>query len=248
MTNKIIAIGGGDFRKNLTLSIDREIVKFASSKKPKLLFIPTASSDHEAYSQGIKRHFSSLGCSVDFLFLIREKPTLDVIENKIMSADIIYVGGGNTLKMMNLWRRLGVDRLLAQACNMGKVMCGLSAGSICWFNYGNSDSRKFKNPNAEYIRVKALGFVPAFNCPHYDTEPERKNSLKKMMKKSTHVAIAIDDCAAIQIYDDKYKVLSTKDSANCYKVFWHKGQFYEKIIPKIDQFILLDNLLQKQID
>ena len=245
MTKKIVAIGGGDFRSNLTMGIDQEIVKFSFTKKPKLLFIPTASSDHEAYSEAIKKHFSALGCMVDFLFLIREQPTLDIIKNKIMSADIIYVGGGNTLKMMNLWRRLGVDKLLIQACQMGKVMCGLSAGSICWFNYGNSDSRKYNDPNADYIRVTALGFVPAFNCPHYDTEPERKKSLKKMMKRTSGVAIAIDDCAAIQIYDDKYRVLSTKDSANCYKVFWHKGQFFEQIIPKVDDFLPLDNLLQK---
>ena len=90
-----------------------------------------------------------------------------------MSADIIYVGGGNILKMMTLWRKLKVDELLNEARAKGIILCGISAGSICWFNYGNSDSRKFKNPNADYIKVTGLGFINAIHCPHYDTESKR---------------------------------------------------------------------------
>ena len=143
MKQKIIAIGGGDFKSYKTLSIDQEIVKFSEHKQPNFLFIPTASTDHAGYSATIMEHFKVLGCQVDVLNLINKKLSPEEIMRKILNAHIIYIGGGNTLKMMTLWRKLGVDRVLDKARRKGTVLCGISAGSICWFNYGNSDSRNF---------------------------------------------------------------------------------------------------------
>ena len=245
MKQKIVAIGGGDFKTYKTLSIDKEIVKLSGKTNPKLLFIPTASSDSLAYINAITSHFENLNCSVDTLALISQKISSHEIKDKILGSDIIYVGGGNTLKMMTLWRKLGVDKALDQARKKGTVLCGLSAGSICWFNYGNSDSRKFKNPNADYIKVTALGFIDALHCPHYDTESERKMSLKKMMKKHSGVAIAIEDCAALQVVGDEYRILTSNDTAKAYKIYWHNGNFYEEEIKKIDQLQPLYALLLK---
>lgn len=242
----IIAIGGGDFRTNKILAIDQEIVRSADTPNPKLLFIPTASSDNPAYVQAITKHFTQLDCTVDTLWLWQERSAYDHIKSMILSADIIYVGGGNTLKMMNLWRRLGIDSLLAQAREKGTVLCGVSAGSICWFNYGNSDSRKDKNPEADYIKVTGLGFINALHCPHYDTEIARQESLQRMMRKMPHqVAIALDDCAALQIVGDTYRILTTHDYANGYKIYWHKGKFYHEVIEKDQKFTSLEQLLRK---
>lgn len=241
---KIIAIGGGDFEAYKTLEIDKEIVALSSKKEPRFLFIPTASSDNINYSNSITKHFKDLNCQTDILYLIKEKLSPEEIEFKILSADIIYVGGGNTLKMMRLWRRLGVDKLLDEAGRKGTVLCGISAGSICWFNYGNSDSRKFKNPNADYIKVKGLGFINAFHCPHYDVEFDRKSSLKKMMKNQSGVAIAIEDCAAMEIVGNKYRIICSNGMANAYKVYWKNGNFYEDIIEKTE-YKQLSELLKK---
>lgn len=247
---KIVAIGGGCIKKYETLEIDQEIVELSGKKNPTLLFIPTASSDNEDYITAIKKYFGDLGCIVDALYLIKEKPQLPIsqtsdIAQKIMSADIIYVGGGNTLKMMRLWRKLGVDKLLDQARKNGTVLCGVSAGSICWFNYGNSDSRKFKNPDADYIKVTGLSFIKAFHCPHYDIECGRKASLKKMMKKFSGIAIAIDDRAALEVVDNKYRIISSSDNANVYKVYWKQNQFYQEQIEKTKEYKDLTSLLKK---
>lgn len=242
MKQKIVAIGGGDFESYKTLDIDKEIVKFSGKTQPKMLFIPTASSDHAGYTQKFLKHYQDLGCTVDALFLIKQKLSAQEIQSKILSADIIYVSGGNTLKMMTLWRKLGINRLLDLARKQGTVLCGLSAGSICWFNFGNSDSRKFKNPQADYIKVTALGFINAFHCPHYDSEPERKASLKNMMQKHSGVAIALEDCAALQILGDTYRIINSNKSARAYKVYWTKGVFCEEIIKQSEAFQNLKDL------
>lgn len=127
---KIVAIGGGEVSAKSTLEIDKEIIAFSGKKNPKILFIPTASSDSESYYLTIKEYFNNLGCSTEVLYLIKDKENLTKkeIEIKIFSSDIIYVGGGNTLKMMTIWRKLGVDVLLKQALEKNIVLCGLSAG------------------------------------------------------------------------------------------------------------------------
>ncbi len=75
-------------------------------------------------------------CKTDVLYLIKEQPSSEQIRSRILAADIIYVGGGNTLQMMRIWRRLSVDKFLKAACENGTVLSGISAGSICWFRFG----------------------------------------------------------------------------------------------------------------
>ena len=100
------------------------------------------------------------------LFLIKEQPSREQIRTKISSADIIHVGGGNTLLMMRIWRRLGVDHLLEAAYQDGTVLAGISAGSICWFDSGHSDSMSFYNPRKwKYINVRGLGLLKGHPLP-----------------------------------------------------------------------------------
>ena len=129
----------------------------------RLLFIPTASSDSDRYSKHIQEYFGEfLKCKTGVLFLIKEQPSREQIQRKISSADIIYVGGGNTLLMMRTWRRLGVDHLLKVAYENGTVLAGISAGSICWFDSGHSDSMSFYNPRKwKHISVRGLDFSRA---------------------------------------------------------------------------------------
>jgi len=247
---KIIAIGGGEMGRPgypiETTAIDKEIIKLTGKKKPKLLFIPTASSDALDYCQTVKKHFGKrLGCQVDVLYLIKNKLSNKIIKNKILKTDIIYVGGGNTLEMMKIWKQQGVDKLLKTAYQKGVVMSGLSAGSICWFKYGNSDSKKFLNPKASLIKVTGLGLIKALNCPHYDIEKDRKPDLKKMMKKTSGVAIALDNCSALEVIDNNYRVISSKKSANAYVIYWKANKYIEKIIKKEKVFKPLTGLLLK---
>lgn len=234
MQQKFMAIGGERLNKDFVSKIDQRIIEMSNKKNPAIVFIPTASRDHAGYVTKFTDYYQFLGAHVDVLYLYAEKPTLQQIKEKIDRADIIYVGGGNTLRMMNLWRKLGVDALLQQAWQSGKVLCGTSAGSICWFKAGNSDSRKDNNPAADYIKVTALGFLDAMNCPHYDSESDRKASFKKMLKKYPGIGIALDDFAALEIIGDQYKIVTSTDKAQGYKVYWKDSVFHEQVLDLVE--------------
>ncbi len=249
---KIVAIGGGEIGRPgfpiETTSIDKEIIRLTKKKHPLLLFLPTASGDSESYFSVVEKYFGKkLKCRVDVLYLTKNDLSLRQIKGKILSADIIYVGGGNTLKMIRIWKKLGVDKILKVAHEKGIVLSGLSAGAICWFKYGNSDSLKIKNPKAPLIRVSGLNFIPALFCPHYDFEKHRRPELKKMMFKKSEIAIAIDNRCAIEIIDDAYRIISSKDSAKAYRVFWSKNKFIHEVIPKSKKFRTVGSLLDKKL-
>ena len=243
---KIVAIGGGEVRKRETLSIDKEIIRLSGKKHPKLLFIPTASSDAEGYWETIKKYFGSLGCRTDVLFLVRKKPSPKETKRKILSADIIYVGGGNTLKMMRLWRRLGVTKPLEIARGKGTVLCGVSAGSICWFDSGHSDSMSFYSPKRwRYIKVKGLGFIKGIHCPHYDSATlgmKRNKKFQEMMRKMGGLGIALDNNCALEMVGDSYRILASKKSAGAYKVFKQKNRVISQPILRTSEFLPLDTL------
>ena len=102
------------------------------------------------------------------LYLLGVSPTTAELERKILSAYLVYVGGGNTLKMMRRWRKLGVDRVLSEAYREGVVLSGLSAGCICWFSWGHSDSMAFKRSDSwRFIRVRGMGLIETLVCPHF---------------------------------------------------------------------------------
>lgn len=249
-TRKIIAIGGGEMGRPgtriETLSIDKEIVRLTGRIHPRLLFIPTASSDSKLYCEVVNKYFGRrLGCHVDTLLLLKERPTQRQIKSKIANADFVYVGGGNTMLMMKAWRKFGVDKALIEACEKGKVMSGLSAGSICWFRYGSSDSRKFTRPDADLIRVKGLDIIHTSHCPHYNTEKDRGPDLRKMMRKTPGVAIALDECCALEVVGDQYRLLSSKKGAGAYKVYWKQNEFFHEKIAKAVSFKPLSKLLSK---
>ena len=93
--------------------------------------------------------------------------------------------------------------------------------------------------------ISGLNFISSLLCPHYDFEKDRKPDLKKMMSKTSGIAIALDNCCAIEIIDETYKIISSKDSANAYKVFWSKGKYYQTLISKEKKFLPLSDLLKK---
>lgn len=241
---KIVAIGGGEIGRPgtqvETIPIDKEIIRLTGKRNPHVLFIPTASTDSEGYVDVVKQHFGGrLGCTVDVLYLLRQPDSAQAIKRKIANADIVYVGGGNTLKMMSAWRKHGVDKLLEKASAAGTVLSGVSAGAICWFKYGNSDSRK------PYIRVKGTGMVGALFCPHYDAEIGRPASMKDMMQKTSGVGIAADNCCALQIVGDSYRIICSKPTARAYKVYYKAGKVHHSVLHPSNTFSPLETLLKK---
>lgn len=251
---KIVAIGGGEmgrpkedgngFYPVETTSIDKEIITLTGKQHPSLLFIPTASYDSSAYYEIVRQHFLKLGCQeVNVLNLSDKSLSKPHIKNLILSHDAIYVGGGNTLRMMNTWRKSGVDATLKRAYKQGVVLSGISAGSICWFSFGSSDSRKFINASGKRTKVTGLGLIDALHCPHYDAEPSTPADLKRMLKTTRKVAIALDNCAALEVVDDTFRVISSKPTAKAWKAYWDQGEYILEEIEASHRFKELASLI-----
>ncbi len=221
-SRKIVAIGGGQIfvpcKPPETLAIDEEIVRLAEIGKTHLrqqnfLFVPTASDDDQMYCHGMYNVYEArLGCSFDQLSLIKDKLTDGEIKAKIDRADIIYVGGGCTALMMKVWRKHGVDKLLTEACDQGKVMCGLSAGAICWFQWGLSDSEKFTDPEGwKPSAVDGLGLIPVAVSPHWDSEGDwRKAAFPRFLREKNSPGLALEDCCALVVVDDQARLISSQ--------------------------------------
>lgn len=232
----LIMVGGGEIgrpgTKIETLKIDKEIIALSEKRTPKLLFIPTASRDSQGYVTVIEEYFGKkLGCDVDSLRLYGTHISKKEIKKKITWADVIYVGGGNTFRMMRMWRKKHVDKLLTKAAGEGKVLAGVSAGAVSWCRYGNSDSRKMINPRADYIRVRGLDIIPLFLVPHFDVEPARQASVKKMLKGTKQVAVGLDNCSAVIIKDQQYRIVSSRPFSRAYRCYWKKDEYFvQKLI------------------
>ncbi len=248
----IIAIGGkevgtlsrnGHLKKVIVEPFHRQILKRTGKQHPNVLYIPTAKDDSESYITAFVKYYESLGCKkVEVLRLIRDNPSRNEISRMIAEADAVYVNGGNTHRMIGLWKRHGVDRMLKKAYQQGTVMSGHSAGAICWFSYGDSDSFNKHHP----FRVGAMGWIDAIVCPHYDTEPERREALQKILRRTPRkMGIAIDECAALEIHDGQYRVLAVDAKSGARRTYWDQGKYVIEELPKKTQFESLSSLLQK---
>ena len=247
---KIVASGGGDLSTLATEPIDRTIIELSGKRSPQALFIPTASSDSVEYWETFDQAYRvAYDCATDVLYLLGATPDPSEVARKIERADIIYVGGGNTLKMMRRWRRLGVDALLREAYTRGAVLCGVSAGAICWFDSGHSDSMSFYHPEDwDYIAVTGMGLVGGLACPHYNGETSgvpRRQSFQDMVRKKGGVGIAIDNDCALAFVDGAYKVLSADPEAGAYTLFVRNGKLTERRIETHGEYLPVSNLYQR---
>lgn len=251
---KIVIIGGGEIGNYETLPFDKRNVELTKKKHPKALFIPTASGEPQGYIDNFNKIYGKkLGCKTDVLYLLKNKPTKKELRTKILSADLIYVGGGNTLQMMKRWRFLGVDKILKEAYKKNIVLSGISAGGICWFESGHSDSMSFYKPEKwNYINVRGLGILKGIHCPHFNSGTTRKgkrklrkNDFKEFMKNHSAVGIAIDNNCAIEFIDGKYKVLTSKRNRKSYRVFKKRNKIIMEEISKNNNYSPISPLYTK---
>lgn len=131
----------------------------------------------------------------------------EYVNELIEWADIIYEGGGNTLDMIKLWQETGFDVTLKNAWESGKVMCGVSAGANCWFNKCSSDSLQIKyGKDQPLICIDCIGLIDGLYVPHCD-EPGRYEKAKDLLKGTNEIGLLISNCCALEIIDDKYRLL-----------------------------------------
>jgi dipeptidase E len=220
----IFAYGGG-FNK----PIIRYVAALTKKKIPNICFLPTATGDN---AHAIKAWYAAcrympLKPFVQLSF-INSVTTTKTFEENLLSMDAIVVGGGNTLNMMAIWHAQGIDTVLRAAYDKGIVLAGGSAGSLCWFQGGTTDSRP-----KELSIVDGLGFIETSHCPHYHSEPMRKPLyFDNILKGKLSAGYAIDDLAGIVFENEKYvKCVAVDAKNNAYYVSIVDGKIDEKLLP-----------------
>ena len=200
MDKYIIAIGGGEIKNKTTLKIDEYIANLAKvhagERRANALFFGTASHDSMPYFNSFRKTYTSVfDIKAEVGLLVYGEMNMQKIKDKIEAADCIYVGGGDTVFMLDLWRKKGVDKLLIEAYNNGKIICGLSAGAICWFSDMYTDYEIMRGKSASYSLHKGLGVIDGLITPHFD---ERENDFTEaFIKSDLKSAFAIENDAAI---------------------------------------------------
>ncbi|WP_405927619.1 Type 1 glutamine amidotransferase-like domain-containing protein [Streptomyces sp. NBC_00035] len=139
--------------------------------RPKVCFVPTASGDAPAYIDRFLSAFQSRACEPSVLPLFRRELDDAALRTFLLSQDVVYVGGGNTANLLAVWRAHGVDRLMCEAYDRGKLLCGISAGVNCWAESSHTDSF-----GPLTFLPDGLGLLSGSVCPHYDSEPGRRSS------------------------------------------------------------------------
>jgi peptidase E len=211
---QIIAMGGGGFSMEPeNLALDRYILAQARVLHPKVCFVPTASGDAEGYIQRFYAAFETLPCEPSHLALFRR--TVVDLEAYVLEQDVIYVGGGNTLNLLAVWQAHGLEPVLRKAWAQGVVLAGISAGSLCWHEFGVTDSR----PGA-LTPLACLGFLPGSNCVHYDGEAECRPTYHKLLAGGAIPdGYAAEDGVALHYVDTTLEhVVSSRPGARAYRV------------------------------
>lgn len=205
------------------LRLDRYVLQHARKSNPTVCFVPTASGDADSYIIRFYSAFTTLPCRPRHLSLFRQPKDLSAF---VEECDILYVGGGNTRNMLAIWRASGLDLLLRQAWERATVLCGLSAGAICWFEQGLTDSAGALDPLA------CLGFLAGSCCPHYDGEPGRRPAYRAQVQAGALFAgYAIDDGAALHFIGDRMAhAVASRPEARAFQVRREHGDVVESPI------------------
>jgi dipeptidase E len=216
MAGQIVALGGGGFSMEPdNLALDRYILSLwrRSDRDARVCFIPTASADSADYISRFYSAFKKLPCIPTHLALSHPK-TVDPL-TAVSDNDIFYVGGGNTREMLTIWSQYGLDTALKEAWLAGKILCGISAGAICWFEEAISDSVV----EGELHPSRCLGFLPGTACPHYDAPGRREAFHRCLAAGEVGGGHGIDDGAALHFVGVRLtNVVCSRPSALAYRV------------------------------
>ena len=218
----IIAIGGGGFlAEPRNLALEKYILEQTGKDRPRVLMIPTARGDDADYVAKFHAACRELGATSQDLPFFHRTPD---IRSLVLEQDAIFVGGGNTRSMLAVWREWGLPEVLKEAYDAGIVLGGQSAGAICWFEQGVTDSW------ADRLRpLECMGFLAGSCCPHYDGEVERRPAYHALIARGVlKPGYAIEDAVAVHFKNGRLeRVVSKKPSAKAYRVSVDDGEIRE---------------------
>ncbi len=222
---QIIAIGGSGFAKPDEEPVfETYILAQTKARRPRIAFFGTATGDSPKYIANFYATFSRLNCRPSHIPLFERTPDL---RKSLLTQDAIFVGGGNTKSMLTVWREWGIDKILREAWEKGIVLSGVSAGAICWFEQGVTDSW------AETLKpLDCLGFIKGSCCPHYSGEKDRRPLYHRLMKTGKIApGIAIDDGVAVHFSGQHIRrIACIRKKMGAYNVAMIKGKVCERRI------------------
>jgi len=220
---EVIAIGGAAFSAEpRNLALDRYVLDQSKKPRPKVLMIPTATGDNTEYIAKFYAAYSALDARPAHLPFFHRTPDL---RSLVLTQDVIFVGGGNTRSMLAVWKEWGLPEILREASAAGVVMAGVSAGAICWFEQGVTDSW------ADRLRpLPCLGWLSGSCCPHYDGEVERRPAYHTLLGEGQiKPGYAIEDGVAAHFKNGELAaVVSKREGARAYRVSLSDGRVQEK--------------------
>lgn len=211
-TRKILSMGGGGFSMEPgNQLLDNFFFSLAQKKNPEVCFIGTASGDAQGYIERFYDYMKDHEVIPSHLSLF--KAPVGSLRDFVLSKDVLYVGGGNTRNLMSLWREWGLDKIIVEAYNSGVVLGGLSAGGLCWFEEGVTDSIP-----GSLTKLSCMNLIEGSFCPHYDGEEDRRPSYHKLIADGLKAGYACDDSAAVYFENEKFveAVCSVKEASAYY--------------------------------
>lgn len=212
---RILALGGHEFdRRSGNDAICDLIVELAASSAPRICLLPTASGDAQDQIAAFRRAFGERGCVPTAISLFRLADDGIDVERTLLTQDVVYVGGGSMVNLLAIWRAHGLDRLLPECWRRGILICGQSAGAMCWFEQGVTCSSG--TPGA----AQGLGVLGGSACVHYSSQPERRAfHLRAVADGVLESGIGLEDQAAALFEDERLaNAFSARDGASVWRV------------------------------
>lgn len=229
----IFLIGGGDIgRANTNYNIkeiDQEIVKSTNKIEPNFLFIGLADSYADSYYNIIKKNYQNLGCQTAYLKKKNIINNKELAKEKINAADIIYIGGGDTIKLTKIVKEYKIDELLLKAYQKGTILVGFSAGAILLAKGGYSDALILRKESNEYTYLKGLNFVNININPHHNDDPNKTKSLKKYLKSSNKEFYGLENQTALKIENDDISIIKSNKDKNVFYLSYKERLISKKI-------------------
>ncbi len=193
--------------------LDDYVLSLCPSERPRVCFLPSASGDADHYIVRFYRAFPADRCEASHISLFRREQGPEDLRSHLLSQDLIYVGGGSVISLLGVWKAHGIDVILREAWESGVVLCGLSAGSLCWF------SEAVTGFHGEPRRVEALGFLPFSNCVHYEPGSSRRLAYHEFLRGGMNCGYAAEDGAALHFRGTELdRVVASRPEARGYRL------------------------------
>lgn len=193
--------------------LDSYVLGLVDRPRPRICFLPTASGDADHYVVRFYRAFCRADCEASHISLFRRDDGAADVHEHLLTRDVIYVGGGSVVSLLGTWHAHGLDATLRRAWSAGVILCGHSAGSLCWFEAGVS---AFHGPPRP---VRGLGLLPWSNCVHFDNEPSREREYRRQLRAGMCPGFAAEDGIGLHFVGERLaRVVSSRPAALAYRM------------------------------